>query len=78
MSVPFRLAYTYTAAEFQFFQDSEPPDAMHSTREAYLRSNAVWSVDSYVASLASLHRLRPQRAFFSHDPVVWARGLTGC
>jgi N-acyl homoserine lactone hydrolase len=67
----------YTAAEFQLFESRsrEHIDEMDAARQAHIRSNATWSQDSYVASLASLHRVHPHRAFFSHDPVVWERAV---
>ena len=57
----------YTAAEFQLFTaDSDDPSLA-----PFIESNAVWSRDSYIASIATLHGMLPQRAFFSHDPVAW-------
>ncbi len=32
-----------------------------------------WNDEQYNASLESLQRLRPDRVYFSHDPVVWER-----
>jgi glyoxylase-like metal-dependent hydrolase (beta-lactamase superfamily II) len=60
----------YTAAEFESFRDLEPSDP---TLQAYIQSNATWSSESYADSIAALWRLEPQRAFFSHDPVIWER-----
>ncbi|HKJ24573.1 MAG TPA: N-acyl homoserine lactonase family protein [Myxococcota bacterium] len=60
----------YSASEFQRFCDAKPGDP---SLEPCLRSNAAWSAEAYVASLAALRRLRPQRAFFSHDGAAWAR-----
>lgn len=57
----------YTGVEFQLFGSGNDPAAL----EPFIKSNAVWSRESYVASLAALHQLRPRRAFFSHDPVAW-------
>ena len=66
----------YTAAEFQLFLTGsiEVPDgADYPAFQAFIQSNATWSEKSYVASLTAIRRIRPQRAFFSHDPVVWER-----
>ena len=57
----------YTAEEFQLFGSSTDPAAL----EPFIKSNAVWSREAYVSSLAALHQLRLRRAFFSHDPVAW-------
>lgn len=64
----------YTAAEFQRFQHANEngyAEVSDPTLQPYIQSNATWSQDAYVASLASLHRIQPRRAFFSHDPTVW-------
>jgi glyoxylase-like metal-dependent hydrolase (beta-lactamase superfamily II) len=68
---------SYTAAEFQLFASraNENPAQVHAEAQEYLRSNATWSEEAYLASVASLHRLRPSRAYFSHDPIVWARAV---
>jgi N-acyl homoserine lactone hydrolase len=64
----------YTAAEFQLFcqrRNEEPAPAL----DRCIESNATWSAEAYVASLAALEELRPERAFFSHDPVAWQRAV---
>ena len=68
---------SYTAAEFQLFANRAGEHQPQADAEAqeYLRSNATWSEDAYLASVASLHRLRPSRAYFSHDPIVWTRAV---
>ncbi len=66
----------YSAAEFQLFQTGhfETPDAPdYEIAQKYLQSNAVWSAERYVGSLAAIGRLSPRRAFFSHDPTGWER-----
>ncbi len=50
----------YTSAEFEAYR--VPAAGRHD----------AWCAESYVASLAALHALRPVRAFFSHDPSSWA------
>lgn len=68
----------YTAAEFQLFLtgDVEAPDgSYHPDLQAFIESNATWSEESYVASVAAIQRMKPQRAFFSHDSVVWERSV---
>ena len=68
----------YTSAEFQLFLTGsiEPRDGPDDPiLQAFIESNASWSQESYVASLTALQRIRPQRAFFSHDPVVWERAV---
>lgn len=69
----------YSSAEFRLFGDPRIEDRAspgYSRLQAYMDSNATGSRESYAASLAALHRMRPERAFFSHDPVVWERGST--
>lgn len=64
----------YTAAEFQLFMagDPEAVDVAESpSLAACIESNAVWSPESYVDSLSLIRRINPERAFFSHDAVVW-------
>ena len=66
----------HTAAEFQLFQGSgiaDPDDRDYATLRRYVESNATWSEESYMSSLAALWRLHPRRAFFSHDALVWRR-----
>jgi N-acyl homoserine lactone hydrolase len=64
----------YTAAEFQLFMTDDTDGAPGSPAlQACIRSNATWSPEHYAASLAAIRKLRPRRAFFSHDPVVWER-----
>ena len=66
----------YSSAEFQLFGDvsSEASStAVDPKLQAYLQSNATWSKESYCASLAAVHEAHPERAFFSHDSVVWRR-----
>ncbi len=62
----------YTAAEFQLFFEhrADEPD---SPLGRYIQSNASWSRESYISSLAMLRQTRPDRARFSHDPTVWKR-----
>ena len=66
----------YSAAEFQLFVTGSI-DALegadYATFQALIQSNATWSQEAYVASLAAIRKISPQRAFFSHDPVVWER-----
>jgi len=68
---------SYTAAEFEFFaRRSSDPSMAESTRaQDFLRYNATWSKDAYLTSVSALHRLRPSRAYFSHDPTVWTRAI---
>lgn len=68
---------SYTAAEFELFRSRgcSNVDEVHPTLQIYIDSNAIWSKDSYRASLAALHRMQPRRAFFSHDPTVWTRAV---
>jgi glyoxylase-like metal-dependent hydrolase (beta-lactamase superfamily II) len=61
----------YTAAEFEFFNDRTGRGAEPGRLEACIESNAVWSPAAYVDSVESLHRDRPLRVYFSHDPTVW-------
>jgi len=64
----------YTADEFQRFQArrAEGVDALEDeTLEPFIRSNASWRREEYVRSLATIQRERPNRAWFSHDPVTW-------
>lgn len=51
----------YTAAEFEAYATGRPT----------VREDA-WSRESYAESLDRLHRLCPQRAYFSHDKAVWS------
>lgn len=62
----------YTASEFQLFcrRNTEGHDP---ALQRCIESNATWSAEAYVASLAALEHLHPDRAFFSHDPLVWTR-----
>ncbi|MGH0035679.1 MAG: MBL fold metallo-hydrolase [Myxococcota bacterium] len=66
---------SYTAAEFQFFGRTahDPVPEVAAGAQGFLRSNATWSEEAYLSSLAGLHRLRPDKAYFSHDPFVWTR-----
>ena len=68
---------SYTAAEFELFARRQGDRLAPESSEAqnYLRSNATWSKDAYLTSVGALHRLRPSRAYFSHDPTVWARAV---
>jgi N-acyl homoserine lactone hydrolase len=68
---------SYTATEFELFRSSsyDRADGVDPTLEASIESNAIWSKDSYLASLAGLHLMQPRRAFFSHDPTVWTRAV---
>ena len=62
----------YTAAEFQLFcqrRDERGASALSRC----IQSNATWSADAYVESLAALEKIHPDRAFFSHDPTPWQR-----
>jgi glyoxylase-like metal-dependent hydrolase (beta-lactamase superfamily II) len=62
----------YTAAEFQLFcgrRNGEHDAALHRC----IASNATWSAEAYVASLEALVQAGPDRAFFSHDQLVWTR-----
>jgi N-acyl homoserine lactone hydrolase len=54
----------YTAAEFEAARSasSTVPDG-------------TWSPPAYVESLARLHSLNPESAWFSHDSRVWTRGV---
>lgn len=64
----------YTAAEFQSFcrhRNGEPAPEL----QRFIESNATWSAGAYVASLAALQQVRPDRAFFSHDELVWKRAV---
>jgi N-acyl homoserine lactone hydrolase len=64
----------YTAAEFQLFcqhRNEEPAPAL----QRCIESNATWSAEAYVASLAALEQARPDRAFFSHDELAWKRAV---
>jgi len=65
----------YTAREFSAFEHTGQSqlDEADSALETYLDSNATWSRSAYLSSLASLHRVQPRRAFFSHDSAVWTR-----
>ena len=58
----------YSAAEFQLFHELEPSNP---ALQPHLELNASWSRDAYLASLQELQRLRPERAYFSHDPEAW-------
>lgn len=66
---------SYTAAEFDFFarRSGDRQVSGSSEAEGFLRSNATWSEDAYLTSIDALLRLRPSRAYFSHDPRVWSR-----
>jgi glyoxylase-like metal-dependent hydrolase (beta-lactamase superfamily II) len=64
----------YTAAEFQLFFDHRV-DEPDSPLNHYIQSNATWSSESYITSLALLRETRPDRARFSHDPTVWTRAV---
>jgi len=66
---------SYTAAEFQHFGSTTATHGLREDAEAasHLRSNTTWSEEAYLASLARLHGLRPDKAYFSHDPIVWSR-----
>lgn len=66
----------YSSYEFQLFSDASVEDRSspaYSKLQEYLESNATWSKKAYAASLMAIHRARPERAFFSHDSVVWER-----
>jgi len=60
----------YSAAEFQRFHELR---SSHPALRSHLELNATWSKEAYLASLRRLQGLRPRRAFFSHDAVVWER-----
>ena len=64
---------TCTAAELADFARSvdAPAREREAVREPHLSLNATWSRDAYAASVERLLGERPQRAYFSHDPVVW-------
>ena len=62
----------YKASEFQLFCQRRNGEDDLAFQQC-VKSNATWSADAYVASLAALERVRPDRAFFSHDQVVWTR-----
>lgn len=65
----------YTRAEFDCFLANGTEDREDDpVLQAFIQSNATWSKASYVSSLATIERLRPRRAFFSHDPEVWQCG----
>jgi len=62
----------YKASEFQLF--CQRRDEEHDLAfQRCVKSNATWSAEAYVASLAALEQMLPDRAFFSHDQVVWTR-----
>ncbi len=60
----------YSAHEFQLSCDSHA-DVSSEALDRCIESNATWSSESYKASLALLRKVQPDRAFFSHDPIVW-------
>jgi hypothetical protein len=62
----------YNASEFELFcqrRDEEHDPAL----QRCILSNATWSAEAYIASLTALEQVRPDRAFFSHDQLVWTR-----
>jgi glyoxylase-like metal-dependent hydrolase (beta-lactamase superfamily II) len=63
----------YTAAEFQLFCQRNAEEPLQALSRC-IESNANWSAEAYVASLAALEQVRPDRAFFSHDRAAWERG----
>lgn len=62
----------YTAAEFQLFSQRRSEE-FASALNRCIEANASWSAEAYVASLAALEQLRPEKAFFSHDHTAWKR-----
>ena len=64
----------YTATEFKHFFEHSPEEP-DSPLTRYIQSNATWSSESYIASLAVLRETCPDRARFSHDPTVWKRSV---
>jgi N-acyl homoserine lactone hydrolase len=64
----------YTAAEFELFRQRRN-EALGPALDRCIESNATWSAEAYVASLAALERVPPDRAFFSHDQVAWERAV---
>ena len=66
----------YTAAEFELFCQRRNEELAPALNRC-IESNATWSAEAYVASLAALEQVRPDRAFFqSRSSGVGARGLT--
>lgn len=62
----------YTAAEFQLFRERLEGRSVPAF-DRCIASNATWSAESYLNSLETIERLRPDRALFSHDDTVWKR-----
>jgi glyoxylase-like metal-dependent hydrolase (beta-lactamase superfamily II) len=64
----------YSASEFQLFAGGLPRREADGDAavQTCLRSNATWSADAYLDSVAKLHGMRPRKAYFSHDAKVWA------
>jgi glyoxylase-like metal-dependent hydrolase (beta-lactamase superfamily II) len=60
----------YTAAEFELFYQRRNEE-LSPALARWVETNATWSAEAYVASLAALGQVRPDRAFFSHDQVAW-------
>ena len=65
----------YSAREFQLFYDNLT-DVCNAEMDRCLESNATWSSESYIKSLADLRRLRPDKAHFSHDSAIWRSNKT--
>jgi glyoxylase-like metal-dependent hydrolase (beta-lactamase superfamily II) len=60
----------YSSSEYALVRERAASDPV---LEPHLRLNASWSRERYLASLDALERLRPNRAYFSHDQKVWER-----